>query len=130
MEIYHSVCCLAVFLLSFLFSFTYFAVLVVMQKAHQAFVCISWQNEHFMAAEGVGNAMENWEKGGETSQESWEMALAQICMSAHSCIELHLNAENGTQGYWWGWGKLRGVEKPGENRENAAMAGQGLVGHL
>lgn len=24
------------------------------------------------------------------------MALAQICMSAHSCIELHLNAENGT----------------------------------
>lgn len=46
------------------FSFTYCAVLVVMQKAHQAFVCISWQNEHFMAAERG----KSWGKPGKTGE--------------------------------------------------------------
>lgn len=59
------------------------------------------------------------------------MALAQICMSAHSCIELHLNAENGTQGQHWVLGlREKTLGQPRENRENATIAGQGLVGHL
>lgn len=74
--LYHSVCCLAVshlihpFLrfLPFLHFFcTHFAVLVVMQKAHQAFVCISWQNEHFMASQPAGGWLpKGWKRSRRT----------------------------------------------------------------